>query len=901
MTLRRLLAIALCAAAFVNLAPPAKACGPNTIDPIFVFQNSPDPPFADYARGNLGIVLPSFGRKTLFIAYRYLNGGSFTAEEQLALVDALNGEAPEDNGAEAVKAWIAARKEIAVKEEKPPEIYTERPYGGYDFFPNCTKNAFEVATATLKNRASAYGPEDWKVRAWLAAQDVVFQNCQSGGRLPAELGPEGPVWLRKDRDYQIAAALLYSMDFDAARLRFEKIAADSDSPWQETAEYLVGRTLVRHASLIEDKKRESELYAQAENHLQMLSVRRGRFSRSAQALLALVKYRSHPEARVRELAAILTNHGDGDNLKQDLIDYVWLLDKFEDQVLKEEEKRQKAAQPEADQPKADASFNRPISEEYQAIQRGERFQLVFYPRRTDSTPDQASDAVLNFKADAGWPEVLQAFETRLSRSLTPDEQEQLNQEYQRAVAHRKYLASANRKFDREGLTRHEGCYEGCDRLTLNLLPEFLRDDLSDWIFTVRSRDPESYGHALAKWRDSGSPAWLIVALSKAERNSSRVEQLMREAENLDRSSPAFPTAAHNLIRLKIAFGRKAEARKLLDEIIHRDLEGLPVSARNQFLEQRMQLSENVRDFLRFSRRKAAAFYDDGALGKLSDLLRIAKGFWEPRYYSQTKEEYEQQLEETYASLLPWDDRSIFDDATVDILNWHFPMETLRQAARDPALPDYQRRQLVLAIWTRAILLREDEVASAIAPDVIEFAPEMKAAFKSYLEARTRSEKEHAALFILLQFPSLSPLITGGLPEFTTAEESSYYFESSWWCTPEQTEYNRDGDEVPKAVSKPTFLTAEELEAARKERAALIAIGDGNRHLGKRVIQWAEDSPDDPRLPEALFIAAKANESYKYGCQSWANDQDTLVTIMKILEERYPNSPWTDKLPKLDDR
>ena len=255
--IRRIVALAL-VATFANLIPPARACGPESIDPIFVFKTSPDLPFAEYAQGNLGIVRPSFGRKTLVIAYRYLNGGWFSPDEQAAAVDALKGTAPQDDDAVAVRGWIAARKEILGKEENPPEIYAERQYGGYDFFPNCAKNAFEVATATLKDRVASYGTENPNVRAWLSGQDAVFQNCQGGGALPEPLGPASPVWLRKDRDYQIAAALLYSLKFDEAKNRFEKIAADGASPWQGTSEYLVPRTLVRQASLTDDSKKKSE-------------------------------------------------------------------------------------------------------------------------------------------------------------------------------------------------------------------------------------------------------------------------------------------------------------------------------------------------------------------------------------------------------------------------------------------------------------------------------------------------------------------------------------------------------------------------------------------------------------------------------------------------------------------
>src|SRR5882724_5429180 len=101
----------------LQLAPPATACGPFSIDPIFVFHESPDLPFEEFTNGKIGIVQPTFGRKTLVIAYRYLNGGSFTSDERDALVQALKGKAPEDNPAPAIKAWIAARKELMVEGE----------------------------------------------------------------------------------------------------------------------------------------------------------------------------------------------------------------------------------------------------------------------------------------------------------------------------------------------------------------------------------------------------------------------------------------------------------------------------------------------------------------------------------------------------------------------------------------------------------------------------------------------------------------------------------------------------------------------------------------------------------------------------------------------------------------
>ena len=133
-------------------------------------------------------------------------------------------------------------------------------------------------------------------------------------------------WLRKDRDYQIAAAHFYSLDFDQARTRFAAIALDPASPWQETADYLVGRTWVRQASLTENEDQRDQVYRQAELYLQALQVRSNKFARATQRLLGLVKYRLHPEERVAELGRILAYQSGNDNLGQDLIDYVWLVD-----------------------------------------------------------------------------------------------------------------------------------------------------------------------------------------------------------------------------------------------------------------------------------------------------------------------------------------------------------------------------------------------------------------------------------------------------------------------------------------------------------------------------------------------------------------------------------------------
>src|SRR2546425_189569 len=794
-----LLAIGLLFHSYIS----AKACGPSYLQPIFVFEGSPDLPLQEFAAGKIGIVRPTFGRKTLLIAYRYLNGGSFAAEEQTALVEALEGQAPENEGESALKAWISARKEY-LHEEDLPELYTERRHHGYDFFPNCAKNAFEVATTTLKDRLSSYGASDPNVREWMRGQDQVFQNCSGATEIPRELGPEAPLWLRQDRDYQIAASLLYSLQFDQARARFEKIAADNESHWSATGEYLVGRTLVRQASLTEDEKRKRELYADAERSLQKLIDKGNAFGDASRKLMALIKYRMHPEERVQELADHLTIGGISQDLRQEVIDYVWLLDRFEAQILKEEHQRKEALKEKKPGETSESPFQKNNTDE--AVQSGELISIWFSPKLADGTYDYQNDVPLQVKYDTPSSEVIKLLEEKLNRNLTPEENSAIKEQIKWSLESRKWLVSQNRKLDAAARDYEGFC--NCDDLKLQLAdvpPFLLTKDLTDWILTFQ----------------------------------------------------------------------------------------------NQFRADGKQLAKNLSQFLKSAARKPAAFYDEGLYRTISEMLESRKAEWSEEEFDESKDEYERRLERQYQSLVSQDLR-LFDDRTADVLDRHFSLQMLNQAAQDPNLSSYLRRRLMLVVWVRAILLKNDELAIESTPGVIKVAPEMSSLLTQYLQTQGTAAREHLALYILLKFPGLSPFIAGTLPEPATAEDSDYYFETAWWCKPNETEY-RSGNEAAKIVPAPRFLEPSQLETARREYETLSAIGDAKSYLGKRVLQWAKSDPNDPRIPEALFIGAQATQSYKYGCNGWENDQETEQEAIRILSEQYPQSQWTAKLGKREDQ
>lgn len=422
------------------------ACGPSFLQPVFVFEDSPDLPFEEFAAGKIGIVKPTFGRKTLVISYRYLNGASFTADEQTQLVLALQARSSGDDGREALQAWIALRKEVTPNEELP-EIYRERPTPwGYDYFPNCAKNAFEVAVSTLKARVASYGADDRNVHEWMRGQDQVFQNCSgSSPVIPVELNQAVPQWLRKDRDYQIAAALFYSMQFDEAVARFAKIAGDAESGWQATADYLVARTRVRYASLTEDQEKRSNLYAAAEEHLQKLTAGNNQFREASRKLLGLVKFRIRPQERLAELAEIVSRPGASLDVRQDLIDYVWLVDKFEAEVLKAEHDRREALKPK-EHPEKLSPFllaRRTDQEDFENT-----VTVSYLPRFVDGTPDYPSMASIRVRYDHPLTEIIRLLEERANRSLTEEEQKQIQTQVETSIAYRRWSASNNIKLAR---------------------------------------------------------------------------------------------------------------------------------------------------------------------------------------------------------------------------------------------------------------------------------------------------------------------------------------------------------------------------------------------------------------------------------------------------------------------
>src|SRR5215213_1331633 len=167
----------------------ALACGPFTLEAIFVYTVHPAYPLEKFASGRIGVVQPSYARSYLYTAYRYLSGRSFSPAEQKAMVELWKERLEfslDNNPEDWSKGWLEARKKVAgVQDRGAIEVYRNRE---------------------KPNEYEKYGADNAALQNWVAAQDTVFSNCSSGAAIPDPLATSDDALMRADRAYQIAAA-----------------------------------------------------------------------------------------------------------------------------------------------------------------------------------------------------------------------------------------------------------------------------------------------------------------------------------------------------------------------------------------------------------------------------------------------------------------------------------------------------------------------------------------------------------------------------------------------------------------------------------------------------------------------------------------------------------------------
>ncbi len=756
----------LTCALFALGSAPARACGPSFVLPVFAMDARPEN-FASFAKGNIGIIHPTFNRSALFASHRFFNNLPFSDKEQADLVrnwraEYENTDANEDSKNTAINNWIAARKKIATTEPEP-KIYTDRSNpNSYSSFYNCTAGAFDNAVKTLEARLGKAKADDANMKDWLHGQDQVFANCSETKDMPSAVAADAPDWLKADRDYQIAAAHFYATQYDEAKTGFEQIAKNTASPWHDIAAYLLARVYIRQASAIsEDTAQHDKMlayYKQAEDQLNSVLANTNLTSihGAAKQLLSLISFRLHPEILHEQLAKKLADKGENATLFQDVTDYRRLLDK--------------------------AAILEDASDEEKASEK-----------------------------------------------------------------------AYNTQFRQAG-------------------------ELTDWIFTVQSKDKDAFAHALEKWQATKNTAWLVVSLMKASADSPDVAKLIEAGKSLDKTSAAFLTATYHAVRLQIAQGQADEARKTLDALL-KDSATMTASAVNSFLSERLSLAQDLNEFVKFSQRHAVIFAYDEDEYQLIDVSTPPKN---------GEEDYNKNERS-------WSKRTMFDADAARIMNTQLPLSVLKQLALHSDLPDYLRSGVVMSAWVRAVLLDEEKTAQELAPELAKLIPELKNLIPDYNKAKAGKAKTYEAVFIMLKNPAMRPLVDQGTGRQATFNAIENY-RDNWWCdTNEYTLYDNDAsrNNTDAPVTVPVFLSKEQITQAKDENARIKKLAtSGSNFLASKASDWAEFTPKEKRLPEALALAVRAT---RYGCQN-CDTGKISKTAFDILKDRFGSSEWKKKTP-----
>ncbi len=310
-----------------------------------------------------------------------------------------------------------------------------------------------------------------------------------------------------------------------------------------------------------------------------------------------------------------------------MVDYTWLLDKFETQALRPRTRVKRRGKAKGSRERQQDRFQYG-SFEYRKAKSADEIEITVY------LPDYSKSWTFYVKADATDDEAIAAAEKEVGSPLGEDQKKHVREMRQSGCAER---SSKNRQPD------YEGGYYGDTRLSPSLLPDFLKsDDLTNWLFVYQMNGPEAYLYSLKRYRETGSDLWLMTALSKAESSSTDLKRLLDAAEQANRTAPGYLTIVYHAARLYLELGKNAEARKIIDTMVTAGSD-IPVSVQNQFRGLRLRLAVNLDEFLTYSLRRPYAFDFGGSIGSVDELIAEQKKYYDPEYNKEGREAFDRDV------------------------------------------------------------------------------------------------------------------------------------------------------------------------------------------------------------------------------------------------------------------
>lgn len=397
-------------------------------------------------------------------------------------------------------------------------------------------------------------------------------------------------------------------------------------------------------------------------------------------------------------------------------------------------------------------------------------------------------------------------------------------------------------------------------------------ELNDWVTVMQGRGAAPDARAVAQWKRTSSPAWLVAALWKVPPADPDAPALLDAGGRVAKTSPAYLTVAFLRVRLLVARGETDQARALLATLPSQPLPGADAETVNLLNAERFKVSRSMTELLNAAARIVASERLDFASWKDADPDPAAAA----------------------VKRAP-----VFDDDAGIVFSWHLPLARLVEASSSTVLPARLRLRVASAAFTRAWMLGRDTEALALAPVLRTLSPAAAADVQTF-ESAAPGDRHIAGLRLLLRTPGLRGDVTG-LEDDESYDEKDlrrtfdHLFRRNWWCAFSM--QNKGGGEPDSEVVTllydsredlwPSFITSDERAAVQRERQAMTAIGAAPNYLAAESVKWAKSRPQDLDAAEAL---AHAVEGTRWGCGD-ARTTDASRAAFQTLHQLFPRSEW----------